>query len=349
MKSAIQIICLIVTLGWAAVAAAVDIETVTVDNAGNVADNTGYGAANYEYGIGKYEVTNAQYSDFLNAVATVGDPHGLYNANMAGGWNGIGGISRSGLGTEGDPWAYSPRANRGDRPVNYVSFWDAARFANWLHNKRPTGVHDLTTTEDGAYYLNGVTNPPNASISRESDWKWAVCSEDEWYKAAYYDGPNSVYYDYPTASNTAPTVEAPLGTDMAKGSANYWDDDYLDATYYTTEVGAYTGKPSDSAYGTFDQGGNVWEWNEAIIDGAYRGLRGGSFESAGYDDGYDLSVNVRSYNGPTTESYNIGFRVAQVPEPATLTMLALGGLAILRKRCSDRSNPRRAAEMRPER
>jgi formylglycine-generating enzyme required for sulfatase activity len=311
---------------------AVNIQTVPVGNTGNAADSTEYGAVNYEYSIGKYEVTNAQYSAFLNAVATVGDPHGLYKTDMNGGWNDIGGISRTGLGTEGDPWAYSPRANRGNRPVNYVSFWDAARFANWLHNTQPTGVQDLTTTEDGAYYLNGVTNPVNASISREGDWKWAVCSEDEWYKAAYYDGGSSVYYDYPTGSNTAPTAEAPLGADMTNGSANYWDGDYLDATYYTTEVGAYTGKPSDSAYGTFDQGGNVWEWNEAIIDGSYRSLRGGSFEFGGYDDGYDLSVNVRSYNEPTTESYNIGFRVSEVPEPATVSFLALGGLSLLQRR-----------------
>ena len=38
---------------------------------------------------------------------------------------------------------------------------------------------------------------------------------------------------------------------------------------------------SASPYGTFDQGGNVWEWNEAVVYEthiALRGLRGGSYD-----------------------------------------------------------------------
>jgi formylglycine-generating enzyme required for sulfatase activity len=41
-------------------------------------------------------------------------------------------------------------ADWADRPVNYVSWGDAARFANWLHNGQPSGAQDLTTTEEGA-------------------------------------------------------------------------------------------------------------------------------------------------------------------------------------------------------
>jgi len=331
MKRAILIVCEAVLLASGVLQAEVTIETVHVGNPGNANDThgDGYGGVAHEYNIGKYEVTNTQYATFLNAVADVGDANGLYNTNMGAGWHDIGGISRSGSGTGGDPWVYSPRANRGNRPVNYVSFWDACRFANWLHNGQSGG-----DTETGAYTLttDGITNN---TVIRNADWKRAVTSEDEWYKAAYYD-PNKPggagCWDYPTAGDTAPTAELPVGIDLVNGSANYWDGDYVDTTYYTTEVGAYMAKPSDSAYGTFDQGGNVWEWNEAIIDGSYRGLRGGAFEFAGYDDGYDLSVNVRSYNDPTTESYNIGFRVSQVPEPATLSLLALGGLAMVRRR-----------------
>ena len=79
-------------------------------------------------------------------------------------------------------------------------------------------------------------------------------SEDEWYKAAYYKGggTNAGYWDYPTQSDNAPAAEAPPGTNTTNGSANYgW------AVGDLTDVGAYTYKPSDSAYDTLDQGGNV--------------------------------------------------------------------------------------------
>ena len=41
-------------------------------------------------------------------------------------------------------------------PVNVVSWGDVARFSNWMQNGQPTGAQDLTTTEDGSYYLNGA-------------------------------------------------------------------------------------------------------------------------------------------------------------------------------------------------
>ena len=142
-----------------------------------------------------------------------------------------------------------------------------------------------------------------------------IPSEDEWYKAAYHknDGVTGNYWDYPTASNTAPTSEPPPGTDMTYGSANYYDGGWaIGSPYWRTEVGAYDAKPSDSPHGTFDQGGNVFEWNEAILYGSYRGLRGGSF--IGID--YNLHAADRYYYGYPTYEYDyggVGFRVAEVP------------------------------------
>jgi len=40
-----------------------------VGSPGNAADDTGYGAVAHSHQIGKYPVTNAQYAEFLNAVA----------------------------------------------------------------------------------------------------------------------------------------------------------------------------------------------------------------------------------------------------------------------------------------
>ena len=73
-------------------------------------------------------------------------------------------------------YTYSVAGDWADRPVNWVDWGDAARFANWLHNGQPTGAQDLTTTEDGAYYLNGATSDPALlAVTRdEEDWKWAI-------------------------------------------------------------------------------------------------------------------------------------------------------------------------------
>ena len=163
-----------------------------------------------------------------------------------------------------------------------------------------------------------------------------MTSEDEWYKAAYYKGgsTNAGYWDYPTSSDTAPGQDM---ADVSGNNANYYTAPYafpIDSGKYTTVVGEF--QNSDSPYGTFDQGGNVFEWNEAVLYGwpvahSSRGLRGGSFNNP--DLVYSLLASYRNSNPPTYEDgYWYGFRVSEVPEPASIVMLALGGLAVLRRR-----------------
>jgi len=311
----------------AAVAQAVTIDWVTVGDAGNAPDTRygSYGAVAYEYRIGMYEVTAAQYCEFLNAVAAT-DTYGLYNANM---WTSTYGCKIQQSGSSGS-YTYSVAADRANRPGNYVSFWDAARFANWMHNGQPTGAQGPGTTEDGAYINVGN----QATFARVANALFFIATEDEWYKAAYYKGGglNAGYWDYPTRSDTPPTAELPPGTDLVNGSANYHS-----VVGNTTPVGAYMAMPSASAYGTFDQGGNLWEWNETSI-GAERGLRGGAWPEYLGPPAYTLSAPARFDNPPATENYSLGFRLAaslegaQIPEPATVSLLGLGVAALLRRR-----------------
>jgi formylglycine-generating enzyme len=317
----------------AGTALALNMETVPVGNPGNAADTqlmsdgtTGYGSVGYTYNIGKYEVTNGQYAEFLNAVDRTGvNPYGLYNPNMSPVMLQHGGISFNSGASPGSK--YSIISGRGNMPVNWVSFWDACRFANWLHNGQPTGAPGAGTTERGAYTLDGYNGTDGRTIQRNANWKWAVTSENEWYKAAYYKagGTNAGYWSYPTQSNTVPKAEGPSGTDLSHGSANY-----NNAVGDLTDVGSYTAKPSNSAYGTFDQGGNLWEFNDTVVSDQNRGFRGGSFEV--YEVNGWMHAAQRIYASPTYETDAQGFRVAAVPEPATLLLLALGGLALTRRK-----------------
>src|SRR5262249_24964398 len=157
-----------IALFWAATALPATIPTVSVANPGNPADfryyGVGYGAVPYSFNIAQREVTNAQYTEFLNAVAA-SDPYALYSTSMASDTRG--GIIRSGA-VGNYTYSVKPPALNGsygydNKPVVFVSWFDAIRFANWMNNGQ--GNAD---TEDGAYtLLGGTATPSNAdSITR---------------------------------------------------------------------------------------------------------------------------------------------------------------------------------------
>lgn len=309
--------------------AVLNIDYVTVGNAGNAADTaTGslYGAVAYAYQIAKNETTISQYAEFLNAVAKT-DTYGLYSGSMT--TSHINGISQGGA---SGSFTYSVASGSGNKPVTFVSWFDAARFTNWMHNGQPVGLQTVDTTEGGAYALNGATS--GVSISRNVGATVWIPSENEWYKAAYYDpGKGGVgvggYWAQPTQSDSLPTSNT-IGD---PGAANFFHNlsgfvGYPGAAL--TDGGAY-GANSASHYGTNDQAGNVWEWNEAVISSS-RGVRGGAWNA----DVTNPSSSVRPYLGtPMTEDQNVGFRVASViPEPTSfgLTLLTSGMLLLRRKR-----------------
>jgi sulfatase modifying factor 1 len=330
---------LAILLAWAISASAINIDTVPVGNPGNAPDTRyvdsqhagGVGAVAYSFNVGTTEVTNAQYVAFLNAVAA-SDPYGLYNSvNM--------GSTTVGVVRNGSPGSYvyavKPPALDGaytydDKPVIDVNSGDAMRFANWLHNGQPTGAVGAATTEDGAYTLNGTIGLALATITRNAGARWWLPNESEWYKAAYYNQGTGNYYDYPTDNNSVPNNNLPSSD--TGNSANFTDNGLTtgNGSYPMTDAGAYT--HSASAYGTYDQGGNVREWNETVFNTSDRGLRGGSWGNSASR----MRASFWESFAANGRGNIIGFRVASlaVPEPssALLALSIFAPLAAYRRR-----------------
>lgn len=301
------------------------IETVTIGNPGNTGeqsrlpsgDQTFYGGVAYTYDIGKFEVTAGQYTAFLNAVAAT-DTHGLYHIRMdydadptRNGCN----IKR--LGASGS-YTYTVAPDWADRPVNYVSWADAVRFANWLHNGQPTGAQDLTTTEDGSYFINGIGQGNDTQLEnvlREPDATWVVPSENEWYKAAYHknDGVTANYWNYGTGSDFFPNndlIDPDPGNNATFHVGIFGDPKgfTIGSPYNRTEGGEH--ENSQSAYGTFDQAGNMMEFTERVPESDIRRMRDGSWK---LDSGLMAAGQIDDVMHSSDQFDTLSFRVAHIP------------------------------------
>ena len=305
-------------------ARAVTIDWVTVGDPGNTADTTGdpnpAGAVADSFQIMKFEFKNSHYADFLNSVAAT-DTYSLYNSSM--GSDARGGITQSGA---SGSYTYATKTNMSDKPVNYVSWFDAARVSNWLMN----GGTSSSSTETGAYTLNGGISGSAPAVNLGA--AFYLTTEDQWYKAAYYKGDSTIagYWDYATQSDLAPThvTADSTGIGSSGSTGNFanshraagWNGQNGNVTTLGTNGGA-------SAYGAFDMSGNLSEWND--LTGAAdssRGQRGGYW---GDSREFDLSSSGRNTRDPSIEGDDGGFRLASpvaVPEPSTYAM-ALAGLA----------------------
>ena len=209
-----------VTFDWASVGNPGNAPDTLVMTKGSVPDSTtGYGSVGYTYQISKYDVTNAQYVQFLNAV----DPAGsntlrVYNTKMSdasanpAGLAYTGGIDRNLAAGSGAK--YSTKAGQENAPAIWINWTSGARFVNWLANGQGSG-----STESGVYDMavftgNSFATPP----ARANGATVFLPSEDEYYKAAYYDPTKSGtggYWQYGTQSDTAPSSAA---SDQADGS-----------------------------------------------------------------------------------------------------------------------------------
>lgn len=279
---------------------------VNVGNPGNGPDSSMYtnldqGSVDYTYRMGSYEVSE----DMIN------------KANSAGSL----GITKDTRGA--------------NKPATSITWFEAARFVNYLNvtsGYAPAYKFSVQPGESG-YSVNSpnlIWSSLDAgydlnNLFRNSNAKYFLPSEDEWYKAAYYSGTGT-YYLYPTGSDTPPTA-------VASGTAEGTAVSYGPATgpADVTSAGGL------SPYGTMGQGGNAFEWMETQFHAPNnspseaRVQRGGSW--------YFVLTGMRSVargdlNDPFWGNDTAGFRVASIPEPSglALTMLFSGMMLIRRRR-----------------
>ena len=284
------------------------IEFVTIGQPNNTADTSGSpnpaGSVAYIYNLGKHEVSR----DMITKANAAGSLElTMYDMDDYGG-NGV------------------------DKPATGVSWYEAAKFVNWLNT---------STGGTAAYKFDGSGNfqpwsPWNAGYNSSNNFrnrnaKFWISSTDEWYKGAY-GNPNGSWSNFPNGNYDAPEP-VPNGTDP-------------DTAVYDDQDGPADIKSAGglSAYGTMAQGGNAWEWMETAYDGTNeiagenRELRGGSWYRFG---SVFLDSSERDYNDPSNEDYGYGLRVASVPEPSTsvpepstglLLLLGLSGLLLKRRK-----------------
>jgi formylglycine-generating enzyme required for sulfatase activity len=273
---------------------------VTIGNPGNAADTTGSpnpaGSVAYSYNLGKYEVSRGQI-DKANSGGNLGIT--MYDMRGFGG-NGV------------------------NQPATDVSWYEAAKYVNWL-NTSTGGKAAYKFDGSGNFQLwSAVDEGYNANnMFRNSLAKYVIASRDEWYKGAY-GSPDGTWNNYATGSDNVPT---PVAGGTAANTAVY--NGQSGPTDITSAGGL-------SAYGTMGQNGNLWEWNETASDGSNntagenREYRGGAW----YISSSFLDASFRDSIPPASEGGLYGFRVASVPEPSALSLLAigLGGLALVRRR-----------------
>ena len=264
------------------------VDFVSISQTNNAADTTGYGAVPYNYRVGTYEISQLQITKATQV--------GMANVS-AGAWT-------------------------NNQPAANLSWYEAAAFVNFLNtNSGKTAAYDLSFS-DGSWSMT-LQSSSNAwtaggtNLYRNKDAYYFLPSENEWYKAAYYNLSGTNYFLYPTASSSVPTAVA-SGT--TSGTAVYGGG-------AVTEPAAVTLAGGLSPYGTMGQGGNVVEWMESALDGsnssasADRTVRGGN----AFFPESDLRSSFRAYGAPELGASTFGFRVASVPEPSTYALLLMAG------------------------
>ena len=267
---------------------------VEIGNPGNAADINGRGSVTYAYNLGKYEISRDQVEKANRIEGFLEYTYFMYNQGA---------------------WV--------NQAAGAVSWYEAAKFVNYLNNSQGKQAA-YSFNSIGHFQLWGAGQYSGTNQYRHKDAYYFLPSVDEWYKGAYYD-PNKAggagYWKYPTGSNNEP--------DAVSGGTNPNTAVIFPAS--TERPADITNAGGLSPYGTMAQGGNVWEILETAADYSNdsatenRLNRGGSRVSPA---SYLGSMQYGERN-PLNYHDKVGFRVAMIPEPSSLSLLLAGGAVLM--------------------
>ena len=282
----------------------IDIDFVTIGNPGNAGDAR---SEIYMYGLPSANPAGCGSVAYEYQIGKYEITNGQWNAfvSAAGAPTGY---------TYSHAYDESATSSGTDAPTNKVSWLEAAQFCNYLTSgDKGRGAYQFYSYSDGAQNYLGIDR--NSAISTYGT-VYVIPNEDEWYKAAYYKPDGSGFSMYANGTDTAPV--AGVDTNYVNYDGQPWDVD--------------NGMMEQN--GTFNMMGNLAEWNERVGPGGIRGVRGGSYNNFGDSTGWKFYISSSYTLGDNmaSELDRDGFRVASIPEPATMAILMLGGIGILRRR-----------------
>ena len=170
-------------------------------------------------------------------------------------------------------------------PAVRVTLYEAMKYCNWLTSGN---------VDKGAYnFSDGVYKSTDRASAITSYGKvYAIPTEDEWYKAAYFNPHDYIYTLYANGTNPSPT-------ELDDGLTGWNYDNVEDPRPWTVDQG------TAEQNGTFNMMGNVAEWVEDL-NGVYRG---GSYLRAAAALGNTQRVTTSL---PSAETDLIGFRIVEV-------------------------------------
>jgi formylglycine-generating enzyme required for sulfatase activity len=273
-----------------------------IGDPGNSPDRvTGFGTVNTIFEISTTEVSNVQYVGFLNSVAK-DDPQSLFSPLMES--DPRGGIVRSGV---SGSYFYESKPYMAVKPVNFVSWINAARFVNWLENDMPEGEQGQLTTETGTYNLT-IQDAATAAV-RGPDSRYALPEENEWFKAAYYDPAARFYRQYPLRIDGLPQRAAASSSGNVRNPGPRVTNFANGALWFGMQgnVTSVASTQAASAYGTYNQGGNVAEWLDNPAERSMRIIRGGHYGASVEE----VSSSGRTFHEPDYTGPAVGFRVVR--------------------------------------